>query len=69
MGNKARGCGQEPNIARGDHTAIFGREPHPCALFPVVHEQTVHSTDLVYESRVSMGKKGNDSSITMSKTL
>ena len=36
MGNKARGCGREPNIARGE----VDSRPHLSALFPVVQEQT-----------------------------
>ena len=53
MGNKALGCSLEPNIALSECSA---------------QANTVLSTDLMYESGVSMEKKGSDSSITMPQT-
>jgi len=61
MGNKARGCDRETNIAQGRRpsaisSAIFGSRPHSSALFPVVHEKTRCFNFLMYESEVASMK-------------
>ena len=63
MGNKARGCGLKPNIAPGFTLCyIWLLTTLECFISCSAQANMVLSTDLMYESGVSMEKKGSDSS-------
>ena len=51
--NKVRGCGLEPNTALGETTP-------ECFISCSARANAVLSTDLMYKSGVSIGKKGSD---------